>query len=169
MDKIVHAFKEGDWGMWPILGLLIALPGLTLLADVAGLAGGALIAIGTLDIGAVQFVERVAYSTDLNDFYAGLIKAPFFAFLIAAVGTLRGMQVRHSAEELGRLTTVAVVQSIFLIVLALAAMVRPPSDETKNMKPERPIRAIAKPTGMRIAKKKNRNARPMIPTTSGLI
>ncbi len=101
-----------------ILGLVIALPGLTLLADVAGLAGGALIAIGTLDIGVVQFVERVAYSTDLNDFYAGLIKAPFFAFLIAAVGTLRGMQVRHSAEELGRLTTVAVVQSIFLIVLA---------------------------------------------------
>ncbi len=101
-----------------ILGLVIALPLLTVLADVAGIAGGALIAIGTLDIGAVQFVERVAFASDLNDFYAGLIKAPVFAFLIAAVGALRGMQVRYSAEELGRKTTIAVVQSIFLIVVA---------------------------------------------------
>jgi len=101
-----------------ILGLVVALPMLTIFADVAGLAGGALIAIGTLDIGYVQFVERIAFSTSLNDFYAGLIKAPFFAFLIAVVGTLRGMQVNYSAEELGRKTTTAVVQSILLIVIA---------------------------------------------------
>ena len=44
-------------------------------------------------------------------------KAPIFAFLIAVTGTLRGMQVKGSAEELGRLTTVAVVQSIFLIIV----------------------------------------------------
>ena len=31
---------------------------------------------------------------------------------------LRGMQVRGSSRELGRLTTVAVVQSIFLVILA---------------------------------------------------
>ena len=40
------------------------------------------------------------------------------AALIALVGTLRGMQVRTSSRELGRLTTVAVVQSIFLVILA---------------------------------------------------
>ena len=101
-----------------VLGLLIALPALTLFADIAGLAGGALIAIGSLDVSSIQFFERVAYSTDLNDFLAGLIKAPFFAFLIAAVGTLRGMQVNRSAEELGQKTTEAVVQSIFLIICA---------------------------------------------------
>ena len=101
-----------------VLGLLISLPLLTVFADLAGLAGGALIAIGTLEIGTVQFVERVAFSTDIRDFYVGLIKAPFFAFLIAVVGTLRGMQVKHSAEELGQKTTIAVVQSIFLIVVA---------------------------------------------------
>lgn len=101
-----------------VLGLLIALPALTLFANVAGLAGGALIAIGALDVSSVQFFERVASSTDLNDFMAGMIKTPFFAFLIAAVGTLRGMQVQRSAEELGQKTTEAVVQSIFLIICA---------------------------------------------------
>lgn len=101
-----------------VLGLLIALPALTLFADLAGLAGGALIAIGSLDISSVQFFERVGSSTGMDDFLAGLIKAPFFAVLIAMVGTLRGMQVRQSAEELGLKTTEAVVQSIFLIICA---------------------------------------------------
>jgi len=101
-----------------ILGLVIALPVLTIFADIAGLAGGALIAIGTLGISSLQFVERVAFSTDLSDFYVGLSKAPVFALLIAMVGTLRGMQVKSSAEELGLKTTTAVVQSIFLIIVA---------------------------------------------------
>ena len=101
-----------------IVGLVIALPVLTLFADVAGIAGGALIAIGSMGISSLQFIERVAYSTDLSDFYVGLVKAPVFALLIASVGTLRGMQVRFSAEELGERTTMAVVQSIFMIIAA---------------------------------------------------
>ena len=101
-----------------ILGLVIALPILTIFADIAGLAGGALIAVGSLGISGLQFVERVAYSTDLTDFYVGLSKAPVFALLIAMVGTLRGMQVKSSAEELGLKTTMAVVQSIFMIIVA---------------------------------------------------
>lgn len=101
-----------------ILGLVIALPILTIFADIAGIAGGALIAVGTMGISGLQFVERVAYSTDLTDFYVGLSKAPVFALLIAMVGTLRGMQVKSSAEELGLKTTMAVVQSIFMIIVA---------------------------------------------------
>ncbi len=46
------------------------------------------------------------------------MKAPVFAVLIAMAGVYRGMQVRDSSRELGRLTTVAVVQSIFLVILA---------------------------------------------------
>jgi hypothetical protein len=48
-------------------------------------------------------------------------------------------------------------------------MVSPPSDETRKIKPDTPIRAMAKPTGMRIARKKSRSARPMIPITTGFI
>jgi len=101
-----------------ILGLLIALPLLTVLADLAGLAGGMLLSTTVLDIGATQFLERVTNVADVETFMVGFVKAPVFALLIAGVATLRGMQVRSSAEQLGRLTTVAVVQSIFLIVLA---------------------------------------------------
>ncbi len=101
-----------------ILGLVIALPFLTVFANAAGLLGGAFIGATVLDINAFAFTERLAVAIQLNDVLVGLTKAPVFAFLIAVTGTLRGMQVQGSAEELGRLTTVAVVQSIFLIIVA---------------------------------------------------
>jgi phospholipid/cholesterol/gamma-HCH transport system permease protein len=71
-----------------------------------------------LDIDLSQFIPRVQDALAPTTFWAGLIKAPVFAMLIALVGTYRGMQVRDSSRELGRLTTVAVVQSIFLVIFA---------------------------------------------------
>jgi len=101
-----------------ILGLMIALPLLTVIADAMGLAGGGLLSLTQLNIPWVQFVSRMREAIAPTTFWAGIIKAPVFAFLIAMVGTYRGMQVRSSARELGRLTTMAVVQSIFLVILA---------------------------------------------------
>jgi phospholipid/cholesterol/gamma-HCH transport system permease protein len=101
-----------------VLGLMIALPLLTVFADIAGLLGGAFIGATVLDINWFSFTERLASTIDVNDVLVGLSKAPMFAFIIAVTGTLRGMQVKGSAEELGRLTTIAVVQSIFLIIVA---------------------------------------------------
>jgi phospholipid/cholesterol/gamma-HCH transport system permease protein len=103
-----------------VLGLIIALPLLTILADAMGLAGGAFLCSWLLDISIPQFVVRMQGSLASTTFWAGFIKAPAFAFLIAMTGTYRGMQVRDSSRELGRLTTVAVVQSIFLVIFANA-------------------------------------------------
>jgi phospholipid/cholesterol/gamma-HCH transport system permease protein len=101
-----------------VLALVIALPLLTVIADAMGLAGGGLLSLLNLHIPLPQFTNRLRESVSSTTFWAGLIKAPVFAVLIAMVGTYRGMQVRDSARELGRLTTVAVVQSIFLVILA---------------------------------------------------
>jgi phospholipid/cholesterol/gamma-HCH transport system permease protein len=101
-----------------ILGLVIALPLLTFIADVIGLAGGALLCQWLLDMPLQQFISRANEAIAPTTFWAGIIKAPFFAVLIALAGTYRGMQVRGSARELGRLTTAAVVQAIFLVLLA---------------------------------------------------
>jgi phospholipid/cholesterol/gamma-HCH transport system permease protein len=65
-----------------------------------------------------QYFDRVNDAIGATTFWAGLIKAPAFALLIALAGTYRGMQVRSSSRELGRLTTVAVVQAIFLVIFA---------------------------------------------------
>jgi phospholipid/cholesterol/gamma-HCH transport system permease protein len=101
-----------------LLALVIALPLLTVIADAMGLAGGGLLSLLNLHIPWQQFLSRLRDALAPTTFWAGLIKAPVFAILIAMVGTYRGMQVRDSARELGRLTTIAVVQSIFFVILA---------------------------------------------------
>ena len=101
-----------------VLALVIALPLLTVIADAMGLAGGGLLSLINLHIPLPQFMGRLRESLSPTTFWSGLVKAPVFAILIAMVGTYRGMQVRDSARELGRLTTVAVVQSIFMVILA---------------------------------------------------
>ncbi len=53
----------------------------------------------------------------LTHFWVGMVKAPVFAFLIAMVGCFEGMRVRGSAESVGRLTTQAVVESMFLVIV----------------------------------------------------
>ena len=101
-----------------VLGLIIALPLLTVIADIIGLMGGALLCRFLLDMPLTQFVDRVNEAIAPTTFWVGIIKAPVFALAIALAGAYRGMQVRGSSRELGRLTTVAVVQSIFLVILA---------------------------------------------------
>ncbi len=101
-----------------VLGLFISLPFLAVFGMLAGMVGGMALSVLALDMSAVQYIERTAASATIQDFLVGLVKAPVFALLIAGVGTLRGMQVSGSAEQLGRLTTTAVVQAIFLVVVA---------------------------------------------------
>jgi phospholipid/cholesterol/gamma-HCH transport system permease protein len=101
-----------------IIGLALALPLLTIIADIIGLAGGALLCRYLLDMPLTQYAGRVIYAMSPTTFWVGMIKAPVFAFLIALTGCYRGMQVRGSARALGNLVTTAVVQSIFMVILA---------------------------------------------------
>ena len=99
-----------------VIGLMIALPLLAVLADAMGLAGGAVLSWLVFDIPFNQFLVRMQETIAPTTFWAGLLKAPVFAFVIAMIGTLRGIQVRDSSRELGRLTTAAVVESIFMVI-----------------------------------------------------
>jgi phospholipid/cholesterol/gamma-HCH transport system permease protein len=101
-----------------ILGLVIALPLLTIVADIVGLVGGAFLCRLLLDIPLTQYITRVQESIAPTTFWVGVIKAPVFAVIIAMAGCYRGMQVRDSSRELGRLTTTAVVQAIFQVIAA---------------------------------------------------
>lgn len=100
-----------------LIAMMITLPILAFLADIMGLAGGGIISIFLLDIPLDQYVDRVEMVANPTMFFVGLIKAPVFAFVITIIGTYQGMNVSGSAESVGRLTTVAVVQSIFLVIM----------------------------------------------------
>jgi phospholipid/cholesterol/gamma-HCH transport system permease protein len=103
-----------------VIGLVIAMPLLAVIADGIGLTGGALLCKWLLDMPLPLYLDRMQDAIAPTTFWVGIIKAPFFGLLIALSGTYRGLQVRDSSRELGRLTTVAVVQSIFLVIFANA-------------------------------------------------
>jgi phospholipid/cholesterol/gamma-HCH transport system permease protein len=101
-----------------VVGLVIALPLLTIVANFMGLLGGAVLTRYLIDLPLPQFLQRLNEAIGPTTFWVGMIKAPVFGLLIGLTGTLRGLQVRGSSRELGRLTTVAVVQAIFLVIFA---------------------------------------------------
>ena len=86
-----------------LFGLLLTLPMLTIFADLMGLLGGCLMAWGVLGITIPQFRARAAGTIGPRTFWIGVIKAPFFAAIIATIGSYEGFQVSRSAESVGRL------------------------------------------------------------------
>ena len=101
-----------------VIGLVIALPLLTVIADGIGLVGGGLLCHTLLGMPLAQYVNRANESIASTTFWVGIVKAPVFALLIALSGTWCGLRVRGSSRDLGRLTTLAVVQAIFFVILA---------------------------------------------------
>jgi phospholipid/cholesterol/gamma-HCH transport system permease protein len=100
------------------IALVISLPLLTFFADLMGLLGGGLMAWIELDIGPAVFLERLRDAVSPSSFWVGIVKAPVFAVIIAVIGCYEGLQVRGSAEAVGRHTTRAVVESVFVVIVA---------------------------------------------------
>ena len=85
---------------------------------VMGLFGGYIFSSSYLGYSYAQFLARMEEAAKLHQFYVGLWKAPVFAILIGVTGCMQGLQARGSAEDVGNKTITAVVQSIFLVIVA---------------------------------------------------
>jgi phospholipid/cholesterol/gamma-HCH transport system permease protein len=100
-----------------MVALVVALPLLTVFADVMGLFGGMIMSSAMLGLNSVTFIDRLTEAVSMNSYLSGIGKAPVFAAIIAAVGCFQGFRVYGSAESVGRQTTISVVQSIFLVII----------------------------------------------------
>ena len=101
-----------------VLALVISLPLLTVFADVVGVFGGMLIAWNQLGITFTEFLNRFEYAIALRHYLIGVGKTPVFAVIIALVGCYQGFQVFGGVDNVGRQTTVSVVQGIFLVIVS---------------------------------------------------
>ncbi len=101
-----------------VLALLLMLPILGLIANAAGLLGGAIMSWLELGISPALFRTRLIANTDVSHVLVGMIKAPVFALIIGIIGCHAGMQVRGNAESLGMMTSRAVVAAIFAVIVA---------------------------------------------------
>ncbi len=100
-----------------LLALIIAMPLLTFLADMAGVFGGLVVSWGYAGMSPDAFLSRLQTAIGFNTFMVGLIKAPFMALVIALIGAMEGLAVQGSAESLGRQVTSSVVKSIFMVIV----------------------------------------------------
>jgi phospholipid/cholesterol/gamma-HCH transport system permease protein len=101
-----------------ILALVIALPLLTVYADVLGVFGGMIMARAQLGVGFEEFLDRLVNAIDLSTYLLGIGKAPVFAVIIAVVGCFQGFRTHGGADSVGRHTTRSVVHAIFLVIVA---------------------------------------------------
>jgi len=99
-----------------LFGLMLTLPMLTLCANFMGILGGGLMAWAKLGIGIPEFLNHLSTIAPWS-YWIGMIKSPFFAMIIALIGCYEGFQVARSAESVGRLTTLSVVEAIFLVIV----------------------------------------------------
>lgn len=101
-----------------ILALVISLPILAIIANVAGLLGGAMMSWIELGISPSMFQVRLLDGTDIRHVWVGIVKAPVFALIIGVIGCWAGLRVERDAESLGRMTSAAVVAAIFSVIVA---------------------------------------------------
>ena len=113
----VMGFEPMEFLVLPrVIALLFMLPVLTIVSNFAGTAGGAVGAWLILDMNLDDFITQFHKVSNLNNYFAGLAKAPFFAVCIAIIGCFHGMRAKGSAASVGALTTQSVVESIFVVI-----------------------------------------------------
>lgn len=101
-----------------VIGLLLIFPLLIFWSDFFSIIGAMFMSKFMLNVGYVDFLNRLQDSVGLKQLMLGLYKAPAFAILIALVGCHQGFRVKANAESLGAQTTKSVVQALFLIIIA---------------------------------------------------
>jgi phospholipid/cholesterol/gamma-HCH transport system permease protein len=100
-----------------LLAAIMVVPLLTVLADVVGLFGGALVMATTFNLSYLQFYSQLLKAVTAQDFMLGVVKAAVFGLTVAAIGCHRGLRTGAGPAAVGLSATGAVVASIVMIVV----------------------------------------------------
>ena len=101
-----------------VIALMIAMPLLTVFADVLGVFGGMIMARVQLGVSYNEFLDRFVKAVSPTAYLIGIAKAPVFAVIIAVVGCFQGFRTQGGADSVGRQTTRSVVHATFLVIVA---------------------------------------------------
>lgn len=100
-----------------IVAMAVMAPVLTVLADLIGVLGGAVVAYYQVGVSYTLYFNEAQSSLVLVDLNSSMVKAVVFGILIATVGCGRGLRAQASAEGVGRATKDSVVASFILILI----------------------------------------------------
>ncbi|NPA51224.1 MAG: ABC transporter permease [Epsilonproteobacteria bacterium] len=99
-----------------VFALIIAMPLLIFFSDIIGILGGMIALKYSANISYHIFIERLKEVLDIKHYILGMLKGPFFAFIIAIIGSFHGFRVSRDSESIGIETTASVVHAIFLVI-----------------------------------------------------
>ena len=100
-----------------VIALIVAMPLIVFLADVAGILGEMVVMENYLNISFDSYLARFGQEVEIKHLYVGLFKAPFFGIVIAFIGCMRGFQISGNTQSVGTYTTVSVVNAIFGVIM----------------------------------------------------
>jgi phospholipid/cholesterol/gamma-HCH transport system permease protein len=101
-----------------VIATTIMLPTLTMFSVIFGSISGYIFCIYMLGLNADIYASIVAKNIELTDITGGLIKAGFFGFIIASIGTYSGFATTGGARGVGTATIHSVVTGSIMILIA---------------------------------------------------
>ena len=108
-----------------VIAMMIMCPAVTVVTDIVGILGGAVVGVANLDVSFLNYYENAKFALALNmwpgnipkDFFTGIIKALVFGYVISVVGCSQGLTTTNGAMGVGRSTRLSVVYSYLLVII----------------------------------------------------
>jgi phospholipid/cholesterol/gamma-HCH transport system permease protein len=101
-----------------VIALILALPLLTVAADMFGLFGGGIVALKLYGLDTNVYITSVRTGVDIDDLIGGIIKPMFFGLIIGIISCYKGLSTTGGTVGVGRSTTNAVVISSINVIIA---------------------------------------------------
>jgi phospholipid/cholesterol/gamma-HCH transport system permease protein len=101
-----------------VIAILVAMPILTAIGFVTGVAGGFVLGVFSLGYTFQSWWNQTLFAASARNLVEGGVKSFVFAIIIVLVGCHNGLRVTGGARGVGLATTRAVVMDVFLIVVA---------------------------------------------------
>jgi hypothetical protein len=101
-----------------IVALVLTIPILTLIADVLGILGGAVVGISFLDLSSTTYWDYSIKALTWNNTLIGILHSIIYGFIISICGCYEGIYSGRNADSVGKATTSAVVTALVWMIVA---------------------------------------------------
>lgn len=115
--------KISDYLVTPrLVSLVVTIPFLTLLADVLGILGGAVVGVSFLDLSSSSYFDYSIKALSLKNILVGLMHSIVYGIIISLCGCYEGLNAGRDADSVGKATTGAVVTALVWMIVATGVL-----------------------------------------------
>lgn len=101
-----------------IIALILTIPILTVIADVVGILGGAVVGVCFLDLSSTTYWDYSIKALSWSNFLVGILHSVIYGIIISLCGCYEGINSGRNADSVGKATTSAVVTALVWMIVA---------------------------------------------------